>query len=443
VSGPASQDPVLTVAAGAGFAGDRIEPAVALAASGVVDAVALECLAERTMVAGLRERSAGRSGADPRLRARLAPLLPVAMANGCKVISNLGSADPAAAAEAIAALARELGLGGLRVAAVLGDDVADRVEQVRWSDAPSDADWLGAHAYLGSESIAGAIGEGADVVVTGRVADSALWAGPLRSAIEQTPDALAGALTVGHLMECTAQLSGGNHRRPGDGWLAPHEMAELGYPLADVYADGAAEIALLPGCAGLIDRFTCTLQLLYEVHDPAAYVTPDGVLDLTGVTLETVGRNRVRVAGARLRSVPEQLKVSGFLVLPGAMADVEIGYAGPDALARARDAAEVLRLRFQTLGLSDPTIDIVGVDSLLGKASSPLRCEPPEVRVHASVPCADAAEARTVEDEVIWLSIGGPPAAGGIRSERRDRVEVIDGRIDRAAVVEELYWASA
>jgi hypothetical protein len=434
---------VMTVAAGAGFAGDRIEPAVAFAASGLVDAVALECLAERTMVAGLRARAAGRSGADPRLRARLAPLLGVAKANGCTVISNLGSAEPEAAAEAIASLARELGLGGLRVAAVLGDDVLERAEQVRWHDAPSDPDWLGAHAYLGSEGIAAAIRESADVVVTGRVADSALWAGPLRDAIEQTPDALAGALTVGHLMECSTQLSGGNHRPPGGGGLAPVEMAELGYPLAEVYADGTAEIALLPGCAGLIDRFTCTLQLLYEVHDPAAYVTPDGILDFTGVTLESAGENRVRVGGARLGAPPTELKVSGFLVLPGAMADVEIGYAGPEALARARQAAEVLRLRFETLGLDDPTIDIVGVDSLLGKASPPLRCEPPEVRVHASVPCADPDAARAVEDEVIWLSIGGPPAAGGIRSERRDRVEVIDGRIDRTAVAQELHWAIA
>ncbi|QEC46748.1 DUF1446 domain-containing protein [Baekduia soli] len=432
--------PVATVGGGAGFAGDRLDPAVALASSGLVQYVTLECLAERTMVHALRQRRRGVAGHDPRLRLRLAPLLGPAAEHGCRIVANLGAADPERAAEEVAALAGELGHGRLRVAAVVGDDLGDRMGDVAWSDAPAEGEWLGAHAYTGSEGIARALREGADIVIAGRVADSALAAGTLRDALADDGDALAGGLVVGHLLECTGQVTGGNYTGPGGRRLTPEQLADLGYPVAHVSGDGSAEIALLPGAQGCVNRETVTLQLLYEVHDPSAYITPDGIIDMTRISVEEVGPDRVRVSGARHRGVPPQLKVSGFVALPGAMVDVEIGFACVDALARAREAAEVLRLRFAALGAADPTLDLVGVDSLLGPASAPLRCDPPEVRVHASVACADEDMARAVEDEFYWLSMAGPAAGGGIRAERRDHVAVVDGRIDRTEVREEIVW---
>lgn len=430
-----------TVAAGAGWAGDRIEPAVAAAASGQADDVVLECLAERTIVAGLRARVADpEAGYDRRLERRFRPLLTVAAERGCRIVSNLGSANPPAAARATARLARELGLSGLRVAAVVGDDCADRADQVEWVRTVGGT-LLGAHAYLGSEAIAEALAEGADVVVTGRVADSALFLAPVAATLEPHPDATAGALTVGHLLECGAQLTGGNYEAPGGGALDAASLAEVGFPLATVAPDGSAELFVLDGAPARLDPTACTLQLLYEVHDPSGYITPDGIVDFTGVTFEEVGQNRVRVGGARLTGRPERLKVSGFVERPGLVADVEISFAGTGALERARRAADVLRLRLASFEPGELLVDLVGVDSVLGARSSRLRAEPPEVRVHVSAVCGDASTADAVEDEVIGLTVAGPAGAGGIRSERRPRVEAVDGFVDRAVVTPSVYWA--
>ena len=192
------RDPVYRIGAGAGFAGDRVDPAVALAASGQVDAVALECLAERTLVPAIKARAENpRAGADPRLRRRLTPLLPVAAGTGCKIISNLGAANPREAGSSIAELAHSLGVSGLRVAAIEGDDVMDLLNHVKWVR-PIQGRLIGAHAYLGCVPMAEALEAGAAVVVTGRVADSALFAAPARQFLDKDPNALAGALTVGH-----------------------------------------------------------------------------------------------------------------------------------------------------------------------------------------------------------------------------------------------------
>lgn len=434
------------IAGGAGFAGDRVDPAVALAQSGLPHAIALECLAERTLVPGLRARAADpNKGYDMRLERRLAPLLPVAFAKRCRVISNLGAANPRAAATAIAKLAGRLGLGGLRVAAVVGDDVAGAAAHVAWKD-----EWqgtlLGAHAYLGAEAMIEAVRGKADVIVTGRVADSALFSVDVMPILaDGDADALAGATTVGHLLECSGQVTGGNFEEPGGGSLDADAMANLGFPLAKVMRDGSAELFLLDGAPGRIDRLTTTLQLLYEVHDPSAYITPDVTIDFTGVRIEEVGRNRVRVSGARARGKPDKLKVSGFVDLPGVIADVEIGYAGSHALDRARLAADVLgrRLHRGRLGNAEARIDVVGLDSILGGASLSAPPSLPEARAHVSVRCEDADMAQEVEDEVYALTLSGPAGGGSVRSERRANLAVVDGFIDRKRVPTEIVWEVA
>ncbi len=433
-----------TVAAGAAFAGDRIEPAVALAASGTVDDIALECLAERTIVAGLRaRRNNPEAGADMRLVRRFTPLLPVARQGGCRIVSNLGSANPAAAARATARLAAELGLSGLRVAGVLGDDVVALAEEVSWAREPG-GEWLGAHAYIGSEMLVEALEGGADVVLTGRCADAALFAAPVWSILDGSPDSIAGAVAVGHLLECAGQMTGGNFEGPGGTTLDARAFADLGYPIARVESDGSAELSILDGTGGRVDALTCTLQLLYEVHDPAHYITPDAIIDFTGVSFEQIGERRVRVSGARHVGRPDRLKVSGFAEVPGAISDVEIAYAGDGARSRAEIAADVLRLRLADLGVDNATVDLVGVNAVLGSVSRPLRADPPELRVHVSAACDDLDLAQAVEDEVFALTVSGPAAGAGIRSERRfPRTEVVDGLIDRDLVTQELTWEEA
>ena len=434
-----------TVGAGAGFAGDRIEPAVEMARSGEVDAIALECLAERTLVNAIRTREANpNAGYDPRLRRRFTPLLPH-VGPRCRVVTNLGAAHPLAAAHATAALARELGRGDLRIAAVVGDDVRDRVQDVQWTQTCDDGEWIGAHVYLGLDPMLAALDEGADVVITGRVADSSLVAAAPVQALGLADASLASALTIGHLLECSGQLTGGNLTEPGVADLAGDALTYIGYPIADIGAHGStATIRLLPNRSGRLNVVSCTLQLLYEVHDPAAYVTPDAVLDFTDVAFEQVAQNRVAVSGMRASARPERLKVIGFLARRGLIADIELAYSGTGALGRAQLAADVLRTRLpRELGVADFIVDLVGVNSVLGAGALPLRCEPPELRVHVSAQCADAELAQAVEDEVYALTISGPAGGGSVRSERRGRVESITGFLPRDAVKPRIEWARA
>lgn len=436
--------PICRVGAGAGFAGDRIDPAVKLAASGRIDAIGLECLAERTLLPALKARALdARTGFDPRLRRRLAPLLPVARRQGVRVISNLGQANPEAAALAIISLARELGLKGLRVAALVGDDVIESAEAIAWSRPLAGGQLIGAHAYLGSATIAQALAEGADVVVTGRVADSAIFAAPARAGLEPGEHALAGALTVGHLLECSGQLSGGNYEPVGAALLAARDYADLGFPFAEIFSDGSAELKLLPGAPGVLTPQTCTLQLLYEVHDPSSYATPDLVLDFSAIEFEQREAGCVRVHGTRSRGRPPQLKVAGFIECPGWIADCEIGFAGTGALARARCAADTLRLRLGDWREDDLAIDIVGYDSILRAASARARPELAEARVHVSARCPDPDSAQIVEDEIYALTLSGPAGGCSVRSERRHRIEVLDGFIPHEKVSPKLIWGTA
>ncbi len=431
------------VACGAGFAGDRTEPAVQLAGSGQVNAVGLECLAERTLVPGLRARQSNtEAGYDPRLNRRLRPLLGVAKENSCRVISNLGAANPAAAGRRIAQLAKEQELSGLKVAAVVGDDVLRLANKIDW-DEPISGDLLGAHAYLGADALESAVDGNADVIVTGRAADSALFSAELLPVLDNREDALAGATTIGHLLECSGQVTGGNFEMPDGSSLPAEDFANLGFPMARVRSDGTAELSLLNGSPGRIDALTCTLQLLYEVHDPANYITPDAILDFTGISFEEIAPNRVRVSGARSRGRPSRLKVSGFIDLPGIIADVEIGYAGTHCLQRGKIAADALRLRLDDVPPNDLRIDLVGINSTLGPASLPPSNRIPEVRVHISARCVDAEMAQIIEDEVYAMTLSGPAGGGSVRSERRANLAVVDGFIDREAVNPEIVWETA
>jgi len=443
---PKSSKSVYRIGSGAGFAGDRVDPAVALAASGQVDAVALECLAERTLVPAIKARADNpNAGFDTRLRRRLTPLIPAAAKTNCKIISNLGAANPVAAGQAIAELAKDLGVSGLRIAAVEGDDVLALANHVKWTK-PLTGRLIGAHAYLGCVPMAEALEAGADVVVTGRVADSALFAAPVRQFLNQDPSALAGALTVGHLLECGGQLTGGNYDtlggpKPGNP-LSAADFANLAYPLAHVYADGSADITVLEGAPAILDALTCTLQLLYEVHDPFRYITPDLTLDFSGIRFEQMGPQRIRMTGAKTSGPPPTLKVAGFMELPGFIADCEIGFAGTGAYERALRAADTLRLRLSDWSDEQLSIDLVGVNSVL-RAGSLKMAAPAEVRVHVSAKCMDADMAQVIEDEIYTLTLSGPAGGCSVRSERRNRIEILDGFIEPSLVKTNIRWSQS
>ncbi|MFE6448943.1 acyclic terpene utilization AtuA family protein [Nocardiopsis dassonvillei] len=425
------------IGCGAGFAGDRLQPAVDLVEGGDLDTLVLECLGERTVsLASLREASGSGPGYDPTLRRRLELLLEPLHRHGTRLVTNAGAAAPVAAARMARATARELGLPTL-VAAVSGDDVLHLLDPSApcWEDGlPLEAhgEIVSANAYVGADSLTPALEGGADVVIAGRAADPSLFLAPLAHRLGWDPgdaEAMAAGTLVGHLLECAGQVSGGYFADPGRKEVPG--LARLGYPLAEVERDGSAVVTKLPGTGGRVDRLTVTEQLTYEVTDPRAYVTPDSVLDMTGVRLAESGPDRVLVTGARGLPRPGELKVSvGYRA--GFRGEGEISYAGPGALARARLAGEVVRER---LGgkVSRLRADVVGVDALHGSGGGG-RDEPFECRLRVAALGSGRADAEAVAEEVGALYTSGPAGGGGLRTSVHEVVGVLSTTVDREAV---------
>lgn len=427
----------MRIGCGAGFAGDRTEPAVDLAERGRLDVLVLECLAERTIAdAQLRRLADPAAGFDPMLLRRLRPLLPRLGRHGTRLVTNAGAANPGSAGEAVRDLAAELGHPA-GVAVVTGDDVLGVLDRSApaWEDGrPLDAhgEIVSANAYLGADALRDAMDTAAPVIVTGRVADPSLFAGPLAHAYGWDPadwDRIAAGSVVGHLLECAGQVTGGYFADPPAKTVPG--LARLGFPLAEVAPDGSAVITKLPGTGGRVDRATVAEQITYELGDPSAYLTPDATVDFTGVTLRDLGGDRVAVRGARGRPRPRELKVSvGYRA--GFRGEGEISYAGRNAVARARLAGEIVRERLSSL-LPGVRVDVIGVDSLHGPrpGDGP---EPYECRLRVAGLAADRAAADAVGEEVVALYTNGPAGGAGARARTDEVIGVLSTTVPRDAV---------
>ena len=420
---------------GAGYSGDRIEPAVELAEHGALDYLVFECLAERTIaIAQQARRGDPALGYDPLLEARMRAVLPVAMRNRVRIVSNMGAANPLAAARRTAELARSLGLSGLKIAAVTGDDVLDAVRQGDYCFEESGervADFaariVSANAYLGAAPIVDALAAGADVVLTGRVADPSLFTAPLIHEYGWAMDdwnKLGQATVVGHLLECAGQVTGGYFADPG--FKDVPDLARLGFPIGEVTADGTVVITKVPHAGGCVTEATCKEQLLYEVHDCSRYLQPDVVADFTGVRVEQQSKDRVRVSGGRGTPRTATLKTSVAYV-DGFIGEGQMSYAGLGAVARARLALEIVRERLRITGVAahELRFDLIGVDALhgetLGRGGSG---EPYEVRVRVAGRTASLAQAVQIGNEVETLYTNGPAGGGGATKSAREVIAV-------------------
>lgn len=428
------------IGCGAGFSGDRIPEARNLAEHGALDFLFFEGLAERTLaLAQLARLADPQGGYDTLLAERIRAVLPACLRNGTRIVTNMGAANPRAAAARVVEIARELGCAGLRVATVTGDDVLQGVtgdERTMEDGRPLDRampDRVSANAYLGAFPIAEALDHGADIVITGRVADPALVLGPLIHAHgwkREDLDLLGAGTLVGHLLECGMQITGGYFADPGVKDVPG--LAWLGFPFADVAADGTAVIGKLDGSGGRIDRETVIEQMLYEVHDPADYLTPDVRADFSQVQIEEISPDRVRVRGAAGRARPPQLKVTvggnrGFL------AEAEISYAGLGALRRATLAAEIVEARMARRGAAPGAIrfDKIGHASLFTTAGVVTGNEE-DIRLRAALRAADRELAEALLQEVQGLWIAGPAGGGGYRGRTVPTVETCSVFIDRS-----------
>ncbi len=441
--------PHVTIGGAAGFAGDRTDAAgplvEALAKAAGPRFLMFETLAERTLALSQLERRRDPSrGYNPALERFVGPVLARCLADNIRIVSNFGAANPRAAALRIQTLAREQGLSPPRIAVVEGDDLTNVLSAPELAARETGGtllrnatDIVAANLYLGARPIAEALDRGADIVVTGRVVDSALALGPLVHAFQwrwDDWDRLAAGTLAGHLLECGAQITGGYFADPGVKDVPG--LPEVGYPLAEIDADGTIVIGKPAGTGGRVDRQTVIEQVLYEIHDPAAYLVPDVVLDLTDVTVEEVGADRVRIAGARGGPAPETLKAT-VCVDAGVLGEAEISYAGPNAAGRARLAAEIVRDR---LARRAPNIqfriDAIGIASILGNDDGALRrpwdADATDVRLRFAARGARAEDVRILLDEVEALYCAGPAGGAGVRRHVTPRLASASCLIERA-----------
>lgn len=431
----------IRLGAGSGFAGDRIDPARALAERADLDYLVFECLGERTIAAANARRLSGQGTPyDPLLRRRFTEVLPAALDRGTRIVTNGGGADPVGAARMV----REVLSGrAATVVAITGDDVLEQVhdlDPVVWENGlplSEQTDTLvSANAYIGAEPVARALAEGADVVIGGRLADPSLYLGPLVHEhgwdLDGDPRLLGRGTVVGHLLECAGQLTGGYHAdpvtRPVPG------MADLGFPYADVAPDGAATLGKLADTGGTLTVRTATEQLLYEVGDPAAYLTPDVTADFSTVEFEQVAVDRVAVHGASGAPRSDTLKVTlGFR--GGWLGEGQISYAGPRSVDRAELAAQIVRERLQAVHGLDPaaiTTELIGTGAA-HRGLAP-RLDAPEVRLRVSAITTTAELAEAVGWEVEALYTNGPAAGGGARQSTTEVLAVRSCLIPRDSV---------
>ncbi|MBV9890339.1 MAG: DUF1446 domain-containing protein [Rhizobacter sp.] len=424
----------IRIGSGAGYSGDRIEPAVELVERGDIDYLVFECLAERTIALAQQVKSRDpEAGFDPLLDTRMRAVLGAARARGVRIVTNMGAANPHAAARRTASVARDLGLGALRVAAVCGDDVLDHVlaSDYRFEETGASVrDYgeriLSANAYLGAAPICAALRAGAQVVVTGRAADPALFLAPLIHEFGWSMadwNVLGQGMLVCHLLECAGQITGGYFAEPG--LKDVPGLSRLGFPIGEVEADGSVVISKVPGSGGRVSLATCKEQLLYEIHDPARYIQPDVVADFSDVRMQQVGDDAVRITGGKGARSTGLLKVSvGYI--DSYVGEGQISYAGSGAVARARLALDIVRERLELTGvrMREARFDLIGVDALHGFHRPSRSGEPYEVRLRVTGRADSMQEATRIGNEVETLYTNGPAGGGGVSKHAREVVAV-------------------
>jgi Acyclic terpene utilisation family protein AtuA len=437
----------IRIGSGAGYSGDRIDPAVELAAKGALSYLVFECLAERTIALAQKARLVDpEAGYDPLLEERMEAVLPLCARSGIRIISNMGAANPIAAVAATTRVARRLGLRGLRVAAITGDDVLALIREGSYifdetgeSAAELGNKLISANAYLGAEPIMDALRQDADVVLTGRVADPSLFLAPIAHEFGwrmEDWDLLGQGTVIGHLLECAGQFTGGYFADPG--YKDVPDLAHLGFPLAEVCDDGSAVLSKVEGSGGAITRATCIEQLLYEIQDPSAYLTPDVVADFSQVSIEEIARDRIRVSGGRGRRRPDKFKVS-VGIHDGYVGEAQISYAGPGARGRANLAREILSERLRGNDIGEVRFDLIGVDSIFGERLAKTQCEPCEVRLRVAGRGESLKSASLIAREVEALYTNGPAGGGGVAGSTKETVAILSTFVPREMVQHRIH----
>lgn len=433
-------DRVVRVASGQGFWGDSLDAPRQQVEGGPVDYLMLDYLAEVTMsiLQKQKERDPAMGYARDFIGA-IESVLPAITDRGVRVIANAGGVNPESCARAVLDVARQHNAAGkIRVGVITGDDLLPRLDgllaeghALRNMDTGESLDTvrdqvLSANAYIGSTPIVEALGRGANIVVTGRSTDTALTMAPLRYEFgwgAEDWDRLAAGIVAGHILECGAQSSGGNCLYD---WRNIPDLANVGYPIAEASADGSFVVTKHPGTGGRVSFHTVAEQLVYEMGDPHAYITPDVVADFTSIRLEEIGPNRVRVYGITGAPATDKLKVS-IAYRSGWKAVGTLVYVWPDAYEKAQVANRVLRERLDRLGLRFDEIltEYVGVSATHGPLAGPPPADLAEVQLRVGVRGSDRKPVERFTREIAPLVLNGPPSVTGFAGGRPKVEEVI------------------
>ncbi len=428
-----SDRPMIRIASGQGFWGDDLEAPVRQVEGGPIDYLVLDYLAEVTMSIMQKQRARDPGAGYARDFVTLMErIFPACHEKGVRVVTNAGGVNPEGCAEALVEAGRAAGLQGkARIGLVTGDDLLDRLEALldeghglahMETGAPLSTVLdrvASANVYIGAEPIVEALGRGADVVVTGRSTDTALTYGPMIHEFgwgEGELDRIASGVVAGHINECGAQSTGGNCLR--EWWTIP-DMANVGFPIIESYPDGEFVVTKHPGSGGRVTRATVTEQIVYEMGNPAEYITPDVVADFTSIDLSDEGNDRVRVRGIQGDRRTPFLKVS-IAYSDGWKAVGTLVYAWPDAAAKARAADRILRERLDRLGLhfDEVRTELVGWDSTHGHLVGPPPADLPEVQLRVGVRGRDRAAVERFTREIAPLVLTGPPSVTGFAGGR-------------------------
>lgn len=445
----------IRIGSGSAYWGDMLEPAVELVEKGDLDYIGFDHLAELTLAILQRWKARDpNSGYIPDIVPWMKAILPRSHPRGVKVITNAGGANPEAAADQVIQIAKSLGYEGMKVGIVTGDDIFPYLDELRaqgikfpnLDTGEEDIDRIrdrivAANAYIGADHIIEALREGCEVVVTGRVSDNALYVGPIMYEFgweyrDPYWDLIGAAVTIGHIIECAECVCGGMSNM----WREARAMWEVGFPIAEVYENGECIITKVPGSGGIINEWTVKEHLVYEVHDPANYLMPDGIADFTSLRIEEVGQDRVKVTNMKGKPRPDTLKVcigyqdgwigEGLVLLPW-----------PDALEKARRCEEIVRERLKIVGVHPEELlfEYIGVNALHGSVAPMPKYELNEVglRIAAKTRTREEAEAVRREATHLW-TIGGLGCAFGVPLNPRPVVALWPTLVPRDAVKTQL-----
>jgi hypothetical protein len=413
------------IGAGMGFYGDSILPALDIARRGNVQYICFDDLAELTMAILEKDRKKDSTkGFTKDITQTMNLLLPECYPKGIKLITNAGGINPDGAVNEVKKIAKTLGYDDIKIGLVKGDNIFERLNEVSpyFINKDEEESWelyqdrlLFASVYLGAQPIVEALRQGADVVITGRTTDSAQFAAPLIHEFNWSFDdwdRVASAVLLGHLMECSGQVTGGNYT--GE-WWEIDEIDNIGYPIAEVDEDGSFILTKTIGTGGKVCVDTVKEQFLYEIHDPHNYMTPDVVVDFTSVIFEDVGPDQVRVSNVKGKPAPPTLKVlMGYE--NGWAGDGMMGYSWPHALEKAKKAEEILRKQINRLGIKTEEVhtSYIGYNSLHGPLAHEVDSDTlNEIYLYFAIRTKEKQDAAKLGRLLPPLAVNGPPFGGG------------------------------